>query len=52
MTALAHDGRDVLLGGRDKTDVVGNYMRGKNRNFAVYFKSNLSFSSEFNLIIF
>jgi hypothetical protein len=50
LNALARDGRDVLSGGRDKTEVVGKYMRGKNRNFSVYVKSNLSLSSEFNLI--
>jgi hypothetical protein len=50
LNALAHDGRDVLSGGRDKTEVFGNTCVGKNRNFAVYVKSNLYFSSELNLI--
>jgi len=50
LNALARDGRDVLSGGMDKTEVVGKYTRRKNRNFAVYVKSNLSFSSEFDLI--
>jgi hypothetical protein len=50
LNALARDGRDVHLGGRDKTEVVAKYMRGKDINFVVYVKSNVSFSSEFNLI--
>jgi hypothetical protein len=50
LTAPAHDGRDVLSGERDKTE-VGKFTRKKNGNFAVYLKSSLSFSSEFNLII-
>jgi hypothetical protein len=51
LTAPAHDGRDVLSGGRDNTEVVGKYTREKSGNFAVYLKSNFPFSSEFNLII-
>jgi len=51
MIAPAHYGRDVLSGGTDKTEEVGKYTREKNGNFAVYLKSNLPFSSEFNLII-
>jgi len=50
LNALAHDGRDVMSGGRNKTEVVGKHMRGKNGTVAVCVKSNLSFSSEFNLI--
>jgi len=36
LNALAHDGRDVLSGGRDKTEMVGKYMRGENIHFAMY----------------